>query len=309
MSLNLRQLLYFVTAAEKSNISAAAQVLHIAQPALATQIKELEKQLGTALLVRHSRGVHLTPAGKYLFDRAKKLLADAEETRIALAAFRENDQAQVSLGVAPSIMRFLGTGFILKGILENPASSINLVEDRSPGLLRAVEDGTIDIALAYDVPERSTLSRQAIIEEDFLFVSTSREFSQHSTISFSKAVQRKLILTGASGLIRNRIEQEARRLALDVDLAYEVHSIESTKALLARDQLGTILPWILAAAELARGELFGTLIDRPRLGRALYVVERIGHARYATNGKVRTLIDSITSALLAGMGPYGRALE
>lgn len=309
MTLNLRQLLYFATAAEKGNITAAAQSLHIAQPALATQIKELEKQFETALLERHSRGVRLTPAGKLLFERAKKLLADAEETKAALAKFRDSGAMQVALGVSPSIVRFLGNNFVLDGVFNTPGMTVNLLEDRSPGLLRAVEEGIVDVALAYNVPERSTISRHAIIEEDFLFVSASNEFAKSSTISFSRAVKRKLILTGESGIIRNQIEQEAKRMALKVDIAYEVHSIEATKALLARDKLATILPWILAGTELKNGELFGTLIDRPRFGRVLYVVERAGQSRMSSDGYIKPLIDNIAGALLNGIGPFARALD
>lgn len=309
MVLNLRQLLYFKTAAEKGNITAAAEVLHIAQPALATQIKELEKQLDTILLTRHSRGVHMTAAGRYLLDRAKILLAEAEETELALAAFSDPNTIQISLGISPSIVRFLGTEFVLNDLLSSSGTTVNLIEDRSPALLRSLEAGILDIALAYDVPERNSISRHAIVEEDYLYVSASKDFPRQSTVSFSKVLTRKLILTGAAGIIRSRVEQEARRLALRVDLAYEVHSIDATKALLVREQLGTILPWILAAKELQSGELVGTLIDRPRLGRVLYVVEKSGRSRYRNNLKIKGIIDNIACALVKGTGSFGRALD
>ncbi|MGE3247678.1 MAG: LysR family transcriptional regulator [Beijerinckiaceae bacterium] len=309
MVLNLRQLLYYTTAAEMGNITAAAEKLHIAQPALATQIKELEKQLDTPLLTRHSRGVQMTTAGRVLLDRAKKLLAEAEDIEIALAAFSDPDTIQLSLGISPSLARFLGTKFVLNDLLRSPGVTINLIEDRSPALLRSLEAGVLDIALAYDVPERNTISRHALVEEDYLYVSGSNEFPRQSTISFTRALRGKLILTGESGMIRSRIEQEAKRLALRLELAYEVHSIDATKALLFREPVGTIIPWILAAKELKSGELYGTLIDRPHLGRVLYVVEKFGRTRYSNNAKIQGMIGKIADALLKGAGRYARALD
>ena len=64
--MNLRQLRYFLSVVEAGNMTRAADQLHVAQTALGMQIKQLEESLGVALLVRHSRGVEPTPAGKLL---------------------------------------------------------------------------------------------------------------------------------------------------------------------------------------------------------------------------------------------------
>ena len=69
--MNLRQLSYFVSIAESGTFSAAADALHVAQSALSRHVKELEEELGGALLDRGSRGVTLSDSGKVLFERAK----------------------------------------------------------------------------------------------------------------------------------------------------------------------------------------------------------------------------------------------
>lgn len=79
--LDLRKLRYFVAVAEELHFGRAAERLYIAQPVLSRQIRKLEQELGTELLLRTSRNVTLTPAGLQLLDEAKSLLAAADATR------------------------------------------------------------------------------------------------------------------------------------------------------------------------------------------------------------------------------------
>ena len=81
MDVDLRKLRYFLAVAEHGNFSRAAEELHIAQPVLSRQIRALENDLGTELLVRDNRGTRLTPAGTQLALDATPLLADAEALR------------------------------------------------------------------------------------------------------------------------------------------------------------------------------------------------------------------------------------
>lgn len=89
----LRVLRYFVAVAEELHFGHAAARLHIAQPSLSVQIRNLERSLGTPLLVRSSRGVALTPAGDVLLGHARILLADADRAAAATRrAAQENSQ-------------------------------------------------------------------------------------------------------------------------------------------------------------------------------------------------------------------------
>lgn len=76
-SVSLRQLEYFVATASNRTITAAAEKLGISQSTLSQQLGELERIVGTRLLVRHSGGVVLTEPGRVLADRAQRVLAEA----------------------------------------------------------------------------------------------------------------------------------------------------------------------------------------------------------------------------------------
>ncbi|MFJ5675839.1 LysR family transcriptional regulator [Streptomyces sp. NPDC093097] len=89
MDLDLRKLRYFVAVAEHRHFGRAAEQLYIAQPVLSRQIRSLERELGSTLLVRTTRSVELTPAGKQLYEEAQQILPS-----IAAAVRRVHDADQ-----------------------------------------------------------------------------------------------------------------------------------------------------------------------------------------------------------------------
>jgi tetratricopeptide (TPR) repeat protein len=89
--MNLRQLRYFIGVVDAGNMTRAAEQLHVAQTALGMQIRQLEEDLGVALLVRHSRGVEPTRAGNLLRARALDILSLVEQARKDLRLNRWDD--------------------------------------------------------------------------------------------------------------------------------------------------------------------------------------------------------------------------
>jgi DNA-binding transcriptional LysR family regulator len=79
--MELRHLRYFAAVAERLNFRAAAEELHVAQPALSAQVKTLEEELGVQLLQRTTRKVELTPAGRVFLEEARRVLLTASEAQ------------------------------------------------------------------------------------------------------------------------------------------------------------------------------------------------------------------------------------
>jgi LysR family transcriptional regulator, hca operon transcriptional activator len=88
--MELRHLRYFVAVAEEGSLTVAAERrLHTAQPSLSRQIRDLEHEIGTQLLIRSARGVELTDAGRVFLDHARLTLAQVEATREAQGERRD----------------------------------------------------------------------------------------------------------------------------------------------------------------------------------------------------------------------------
>lgn len=307
-------------------MTAAAESLQLAQPALGAQIKLLEKELGVALLARHSRGISPTQAGVFLFERAKKILADLDDTARQVRDMREGAHEHIVLGVTPSMVMLLGPELLIQARQEVPGLSISLVEERSPVLLEALEAGHIDVAFLYNVENRRNIVRRAIIEEDLLLITAPPGQSGHTapgdktaqrektaqdaaSVSLAQALEHELVIAGERGVIRRIVETEAVRLSLKLRLAFEVHSVSSMKALVARGTAASIMPWSLAADELRAGKLLARRIDRPQLTRILYLVQTSGRLNASDNPHMDRFLNHITQRMLELIGPYARSLE
>lgn len=163
-----RHLKYFVAVAEERHFGRAAQRLHIAQPPLSQQIRHLEEQLGTPLLIRTTRKVELTPAGQVLLDRGRLLL---EEIRAL-----ESDVQQVGAG-ASGVLRvgFTGTATyrLMPIIVQSASRSLPGLRITVHGELltqqmeTALEEGRLDVAVLRP-PIRSQSIAHKLLEQDQL---------------------------------------------------------------------------------------------------------------------------------------------
>src|SRR3974377_542890 len=100
--MELRHLRYFVAAAEAENVSKAALRLHVSQPALSRQIRDLEGELGFPLFERSAKSVRLTEAGRSFLRAARAFLERGEEAVRAARAIATGSRAELHIGYAPS---------------------------------------------------------------------------------------------------------------------------------------------------------------------------------------------------------------
>jgi LysR family nitrogen assimilation transcriptional regulator len=96
--MNLKQLRYFVRVVEAESLSKASELLCVAQPAIGLQIKHLEEELGTKLLVRHSRGVKPTEAGARLLEDAYDILRRIDDAMLRVRDEGDTPRGMITIG-------------------------------------------------------------------------------------------------------------------------------------------------------------------------------------------------------------------
>src|SRR3546814_2747819 len=134
--MNLRDLKYFVALAEHLHLGRAAAACFVSQPTLSTQIRKLEEELGVALVERAPRKVMLTPAGRDVAARARRVVADIEQMREAARRSQDPEAGTVRLGIFPTLGPYL-LPHVVPGIRARfPQLELLLVEAKSDGLDR-----------------------------------------------------------------------------------------------------------------------------------------------------------------------------
>lgn len=165
----LRQLQFLLALTEHGSFSRAAEAVHVTQPTLSAAIKELETILGTTLVERGARGAVLTPAGVAVVDRARRVMAEAEDLVVAAQAAGEPLSGSFKLGVIPTIAPFL-LPRVLPRLREQYADlELFLREDLTGRLYEALRERRLDaalIALPYDAPMIESVS---LGSDEFLF--------------------------------------------------------------------------------------------------------------------------------------------
>ena len=144
--MELRHLRYFVAVAEECHFGRAAQRLHMAQPPLSQQIKQLEAELGVQLLTRSTRRVDLTPAGAQYLERARSILANVDAARDEAQLIRDGRMGRVTIGFTGSATYELLPGMSRKLRTELPGLELDLRgELLTPSQVAGLVDGTLDI--------------------------------------------------------------------------------------------------------------------------------------------------------------------
>lgn len=148
--MNLYQLEYFITLAETLNYTKASQKLHITQPNLSKTIMNLERSIGSQLLIRNKRDVRLTPAGKVFYKEIIKTMAAYDNAITKTREMESGASGVISLG-------FLGTAVIrlLPKIINAfyksyPKIHITLTDYTYSPLIQALADNQLDVAILPD---------------------------------------------------------------------------------------------------------------------------------------------------------------
>jgi DNA-binding transcriptional LysR family regulator len=145
--MEIRQLKYFLAVAQEGNFTRAAELVHISQPGISAQIRQLENDLGATLIDRSGRSAALTTVGEVVLDHAKSVLAAMESLRHAVDEMNGLVRGKLVVGMVTACTVTPLFDALSGFHLAHPGVEISLVEDDSDKLVEYVRDGSVDLAL------------------------------------------------------------------------------------------------------------------------------------------------------------------
>jgi DNA-binding transcriptional LysR family regulator len=162
---DLRRLQYFLGVAQERNFTRAAERLHVAQPALSRQVRQLEQELGVELLHRTTHEFELTEAGRFLFERGPALLTAADELWRGVRTYGTGERgtvvvaygASASYETAPRLLRALAE--------RRPGVALTTQVRSVLEIIAGLDDGSIDLGIVRCSPSRADLELRTIRRE------------------------------------------------------------------------------------------------------------------------------------------------
>lgn len=306
--MELRQLSYFVAIARNGSFSKAAAEVRVAQPALSQQIAHLEAELDACLLNRHSRGVTLTNSGRKFLSHAEKILADVQKAR---DDFNDEDnviKGEITLGMPTTAVAMLAVPLVQAAHDRYPDVSLRIVEAMSGHLFEWLEKGEIDLALLYNIDNGDVYRSVPLVEEDlFLFGRSSRLVPDGDVVEFDTIHNLPLITISKRHLLRQMLDAYAARRNCELNVSFELDSLEQIKTLV-KDGVGyTILPATVMSPDWCGDNIKRWSIVKPNL--CLHTSVAAPARRENTNilQEMTKLTVEVTSGLIESGGwPLGR---
>ncbi|MFM0185592.1 LysR substrate-binding domain-containing protein [Paraburkholderia nemoris] len=267
--MDLRQLRYFVKVVECGNVTRASEALHIAQPAISQQMRNLERDLGMQLLERSVQGVAPTAAGQTLYRHAIELLRQADSTRELLRQDAELPQGRVSVAMPSSTARMMAIPLARTIRDRYPGIALELLEAPSADLGSLIGSGRVDLAVVVDAVETRGVAAQRLLTEALYLIAWPEFQMPREPVSIAELARMPLILPSAPNTIRSRVEWALREAGLPCEILFEASSTALLFAAVMAKLGVTILPWTAAHVELDEHKLKLAKVDHRLFSRDL----------------------------------------
>lgn len=298
--MDFKRLRNFITVVETGSIARAAQVLHIAQPALSVQMRQLESHAGCQLLSRSSRGVVPTATGLEFCRRTKEMLRLAEGLRGIGQEQASLPSGHVVIGTAASVATMVAVPLVNAARERYPGITLELLE--SPGALvgELLLRGRVDIAILLGDYPASGMHAQEVAKEDLFVVGLP---GTQGDVDLQRLHGARLIMAARPNSLRTLFDRACAERGVVPQVVTEASS-PYTMVQLVRAGLGaTVLPLSMLGGSQPSELPAGRLVN-PVLTRAVTVATAVDAPQSPQLLAVKSLLLGILEEL-AGRSDWG----
>lgn len=259
--MNLRAMHYLVTLADVRHFSRAAELCHVSQPTLSTQIRKLEEELDVQLVERSPRRVMLTEVGREIVERARVLLAEANTIKSIARRSHDPHSGTLRLGIFPTLAPYFLPHVVPEVRRRFPRLTLRLSEEKTEDVISMLTQGRLDaglLALPVDVEQFTT---EALFEEPFvLAVPESHPLAAKSLISMQDLEKEELLLLEDGHCLRDHALEVCQLAGAHERLDFHATSMETLRQMVAAGTGITLMPVLAVKPPVAHTE---NLVIRP----------------------------------------------
>ncbi len=261
----LRHINYFLAVAEHLSFTRAALALHVSQPALSQQIRQLEDHLGAPLFDRSGRTVRLTDAGEVYLDYARRTLLGLEEGKRAIHDVADLRRGLLRIAVTPTFTSWL-IGPLLAAFHQHyPDITVSVREMPQERIEEGLNAGELDAGIGFEGVYAQEIEAQTLLTEKLvLVVGAGHSLAGHTRLPVSTLNALPLVLLSTEFATRGQIDRCCWRHGVNPRVVMEANSVSAVLEIIRHAPLATLLPAAIARQnESLTGIAFApTLLER-----------------------------------------------
>ncbi|AQV96164.1 LysR family transcriptional regulator [Cupriavidus necator] len=310
MAIDIRDLRCFLAVVSAGSISRAAEHMHLAQPALSLQIKQLEQALRVRLFDRTQRGVLPTAAGLRFVSHARDIL-----TRVDLACedvrdFVAEPAGRVAIGLPQSMAQILTLALVRETLARWQKVQLQIIELSTGYIPERLLSGDIDIGLTFQADPGAGLLSEHLLDEDLVLVGPPGALCAApdagpgspdtvGQVAFAELADYAMLLPAGLHGLRALIDRHAKSHHVGLRVLAEVNAIPQLIELAAAGVGFTILSYASVRRELRSGLLSAARIVEPSISRPVYLCRSATTPLSMAASAVQALISDTVQALVA----------
>jgi len=269
-----RHIQYFLAVAQHHSFTRAATALHVSQPALSQQVRQLEESLGAQLFDRSGRSTRLTDAGEVYLRYARRAAQELEEAKRAIHDVSDLSRGSLRVAVTPTFTTYLVGPLVeaFHGRYGNITLNVReMSQERVEAMLLADE---LDVGIAFeDVQAQDIEASPLLVETLALVVNRRHPLAKAASIGLEALSTESLILLSGEFATREQIDRFCQQHGIHPLVRMEANTISAVAEIVRRTTLSTLLPAKIAQAH---DDLVAIALEPVRLQRTAVLLQRKG---------------------------------
>ncbi|ALB63828.1 Cyn operon transcriptional activator [Cronobacter condimenti 1330] len=267
-----RHIRYFLAVAEHLSFTKAAMALHVSQPALSQQVKQLEESLGARLFDRSGRVTRLTDAGAAYLQYVRRASQELQEAQRAIHDVRDLSRGSLRVAVTPTFTTYLVGPVVEAFHSRYPEITLSLQEISQEHMEELLLADELDVGIAFEHAHSPDIEAVPLLDETLaLVVSPGHPLAHEKSVGLERLNAESLVLLSTEFATREQIDNYCRKHGIHPKVVVEANALGAVIDIVRRTSLSTLLP---AKTAFAHAPLVAIALEPERLQRKAVLMRR-----------------------------------